>query len=165
MSLSDVLTQEHVLLRRFIGLLRWDEPEGGESPARLSGDLLAFFCALKRHEEFEDIAFAGEVAQLHADHRRLKKLDMRIIKLLEDARVGPSERLKPLVDSMAMRLRRHFAWEEKHFWPCYRLPGGSKAERSLEQRASASLKKLADEMETCGIRLSDSCGRGGFSAD
>ncbi|MFI5346458.1 MAG: hypothetical protein ACHQ51_08800 [Elusimicrobiota bacterium] len=170
MSVVSVLTEEHVLLLRFVGYLGWDEPEGAETPKRVRGDLLAFFCALDRHEEFEETIFGGPAGEagvlgrltgvLSEEHRRLAGIRVEILEILRSARENTSPRLKPLVERLAAHLHAHFAWEEKSLWP-RRPPSHSVDEEvDLENRARADLLLLSAEVASCGIHLADSAGRG-----
>ena len=170
MSVFSILTNEQLLLSRFVGLLSWDEPEGGETPARLRADLLVLFCALNNHEKFQEVVFGGLIRgtensreltdELSVDYRRLEDLRAEIIKLLKSARTESIARLRPLVHSLAARLRVHFAWAQEHLWPRLGPSLGSEADLSLECRAADHMKKLAAEVASCGVHLSDSSGRG-----
>ena len=170
MSVLDILTEEHVLLRRFIGRLQWEEPEGSETCARMRKDLLAFFCSLQRHEDFEGEIFrgldgaavdpGGLAEELIAEHRKLLARRVEIFEALKNAREDSSAQLKPHVDALADHLRADFAWEEKHLWPHYRPSLNPGVERSLEREALPRLDRLEADMALCGILLSDSSGRG-----
>ena len=163
MSVASVLAEERVLLLRFVGYLSWAEPEGGETAKRVSGDLLTFFCALDRHEEFERTIFGGSEAGaglLSAEHRRLARIRAEILEILRSSRQDTCSRLKPLVERLSAHLRAQFAWEEQNLWPRRPPPTGVTEGAHLENRARANLSRLSAEVASCGIYLSDSSGRG-----
>ena len=170
MKVVNLLIEEHVLLRRFIGQLRWEEPDGDEPSARLRADLLAFFCALSRHEEFKETVFGGSAVAAAAagpipeamseGRRRLTDLRAEILGALKSERGSSRSGLKKLVDALADHLRAQFDWEEEQLWPFYRSTRNPEAELALEERASAQLALLAAEVAAGGVWLSDSSGRG-----
>ncbi|MDE2141887.1 MAG: hemerythrin domain-containing protein [Elusimicrobia bacterium] len=163
MSVLDVLIEEHLLLYRLVGYLQKGAVES-RAPERLRGDLLAFFCALNRHEEFEEILFGGpggvtgpEPDGLLGQHRRLAEIRAEIQAELKDPERMSAPGLGSRVVALAERLREHFAWEERVLWPL-RTPSGPLAEVDLENRARAELLLLTAEAAQQGIRLSASVG-------
>ena len=163
MSVLDVLIEEHLLLYKFIGYLKRDGDEERASE-RLRGDLLAFFCALNRHEEFEELVFGGPGGITGPDpegfldqHRRLADLRADILAALKGSEGAVPPDLGACIAALAARLREHFAWEEQVLWPL-RTPGGPASEIDLENRASRELQLLTAEVEKYGIRLSEPSG-------
>jgi hypothetical protein len=168
MSVLSVLKDEHVLMLRFAGLLQWEEAEGLETWTKMHGELLALFCALERHEEFEDAVFAppkGSSAparfteDLSAEHRRMMKLRDEVIEAVKNAGGLEPARARPLVDALAAHLRAQFKWEEEHLWPLYAAtdPAG---DRIHERNALSRLKELERSVLAAGVKLSDASGRG-----
>ena len=165
MSVLSVLTEEHDLLTRFVKKLRWDEPVRQETAKRMHGDLLAFFCALERHEEFEDMIFAGPAGpavepgrlkkELAAEHRRFSELRAEIVKALDAAQGKTLKPLKPRVDALTDHLTDYFRWEEERLWPCRRPSDDPAVEKAIEASARPRLDKLIDEVAACGVWLSD----------
>lgn len=162
MSVLDVLIEEHLLLYRLVGYLQRAAVES-RAPERLRGDLLAFFGALNRHEEFEEILFGGpggitgpEPEGLFDQHRRLADIRAEILAALKrpesGAAPGPGQGV--LLAALAERLREHFAWEERVLWPL-RTPAGPLAEVDLENRARAEILRLTAEAAEQGIRLAE----------
>jgi hypothetical protein len=163
MSVLDVMKEEHALLLRFCAKLRWEEPSGAESPRRVRGDLLALFCALERHEEFENAVFAatgeGKAGPARApeslleEHDRLARLRVETVAAVKSADEEPPLGLKSRVDALAAHLRDHFRWEEDALWSRRAPRGDDESEAALENAARARLEGLRAEIQALGIGL------------
>jgi hypothetical protein len=172
MSVLRILGKEHVLLKRFAGYLAWEAPNRFVPGSRLQHDLLTLFCALDRHEDFEEEIYAsgqgtgGDASrlteELSVDHELLAGLRREIIEALKSVRAD-SPTVRAHLEALVLHLRSYFAWAEEHLWPLYRAPAGSGSDRPTQYRAVSRLRRLADEILSSGVYLTDSSGRGGVT--
>jgi hypothetical protein len=167
MSVLEILTEEHVLLKRFIGEAGCAGAAGAEAPDRERSLLLAFFSALERHEDFEREVFDRRPGseRLAFDHRLLGDLRAEILRTLKAGRVERAPILKTLIDAFSVHLRAHLAWEEECLWPDYAPPTDPGAESALESHARGRLARLMEEVAACAApRATGSAGNAAESS-
>jgi hypothetical protein len=171
MRVLTILAEEHLFLKRLIGRIQTETEFEAEGPhQRVSGMLLTFWCAMKRHEELERLVFDGLIglgprAESLLREARDEELELEAIRAdtlaaLREPWTLAAPRFKPLVRQLAFHVRMHFSEEESLLWPRFcRIFDSRSLDHMLEPRARRQLKLLESEVLEHVPFLSENTGR------